>query len=277
MSSRARAVLFGLAAALLFALPLLPEILGTRRLVFRDAQITHWPWRRIAMTAWAEHRVPFVNESASGGQPFLANPNAIVLYPTLLLERLLPAASAFNVHYFLHVLWALFGARALARRLGLSPGPAFFAGVSYAFSGIVLSYASGFANSSAAAAWLPWCGAAALDLARAETGRARLRAAGACGLAFGLQLMAGEPAVSMLTVLFAAGLVVASVLRREDRRWPAIAGLAAGGHGATLAAAAIAAPLLLPLAAVLRLTYRGQHLYSERSFGASPFQLWRAI
>src|SRR5262249_19026787 len=198
--------------ALLFALPLLPEILGTRRLVFRDAQITHWPWRRVAMSAWAEHHVPFVNESASGGQPLLANPNAILLYPTLLLERFLPAASSFNLHNLLHVLWALFGAKALARRLGLSPGPAFFAAVSYAFSGMMPSFASAFATSSAAAAWLPWCGAAALDLARAGTSRERLRAGTAAALAFGLQLLAGEPAISILTLLFAAGLALASVL-----------------------------------------------------------------
>src|SRR5215470_3165980 len=139
MSSRARAVLFGVAAALLFALPLLPEILGTRRLVFRDAQITHWPWRRIAMTAWSERRVPFVNESASGGEPFLANPNAVLLYPTMLLEKVLPSASAFNLHYLLHVLWAFLGARLLARRLGIAPGAAFFSGVAFAFSGIVMS------------------------------------------------------------------------------------------------------------------------------------------
>src|SRR5438105_10725092 len=150
MSSRTRAVLFGFAAALLVALPLLPEILGTRRLVFRDAQITHWPWRRIAMEAWAQQRVPFVNVFASGGQPMLANPNAVLLYPTVLLERILPAASAFNLHYLLHILWALFGARLLARRLGLSPGPAFLAGVAYAFSGMMLSYGSAFANSAAA-------------------------------------------------------------------------------------------------------------------------------
>src|SRR5437016_9137656 len=102
MSPRARALLSGVAVVILFGLPLLPEILGTRRLVFRDAQITHWPWRRIAMEAWAQQRVPFVNVFASGGQPMLANPNAVLLYPTVLLERILPAASAFNLHYLLH-------------------------------------------------------------------------------------------------------------------------------------------------------------------------------
>jgi hypothetical protein len=263
----------GLAVALFFALPLLPEILGARRLVFRDAHITHWPWRRVAAAELAAGRVPFVNAGASGGEPLLANPNAVLLYPTLLLEKVLPAASAFNLHYLLHVLWAFAGARALARRLGQSEGAAFCAGAAFAFSGAMLSFASAFANSSAAAAWLPWCAAATVSLARAGTGREALRPLLAAAIAFGLQLLAGEPAISALTLLFcaAAGLLVSLRDRRRTGR------LLAGGVLAGVGAALLAAPLYLPLSRVLPLTYRGRHLYSERAFGASPFAAWRAI
>src|SRR5215831_8289283 len=153
MSQRGRAVLSGIAVAVLFALPLLAEILGARRLVFRDAQITHWPWRRVAAQSLAAGELPFVNASASGGEPLLANPNAVLLYPTVLLEKAIPPAAAFNLHYLLHVLWAYLGARRLARALGQGEGTAFFSGVAYAFSGAMLSYASAFANSAAAAAW----------------------------------------------------------------------------------------------------------------------------
>ena len=134
-----RRVLSGLAVAILFALPLLPEILGSRRLVFRDAHMTHWPWRRVAMAMLSAGHAPFVNETASGGQPFLANPNAVLLYPTVLLEKVVSPAAAFNLHYLLHVLWAFFGARVLASRLGLSDGAAFFSGVAFGFSGTMLS------------------------------------------------------------------------------------------------------------------------------------------
>src|SRR5512138_2949992 len=133
MSRRVRAFLSGLAVVILFCLPLLPEIAGSRRLLFRDAHMTHWPWRRVAMQMLASGKVPFVNETASGGQPFLANPNAVLLYPTLLLEKVLPPAAAFNLHYLLHVLWAFLGARALASRFGLSGGAAFFSGIAFAF------------------------------------------------------------------------------------------------------------------------------------------------
>ncbi len=172
MTRRLRAFLPALAVAVLFALPLAAEIAGARLLIFRDAQITHWPWHRVAAAALDAGDVPFINVAASGGQPLLANPNAVLLYPTFLLEKVLAPAAAFNLHYLLHVFWAFLGARLLARRLGMDEAPAFVAGVAFAFSGMVLSYGSAFMNSSAAASWLPWCAAAFLDVARANGRRA---------------------------------------------------------------------------------------------------------
>jgi len=276
MSGPQRERLAALAVVVLFALPMLPEILGVRRLVFRDAQVTHWPWRRLAVASLDSGRVPFVNASASGGQPLLANPNAVLLYPTFLLEKIAPPTVAFNLHYLLHVLWAFAGARALARRLGLARGPSFLAGIAFAFSGMVLSYASAFMNSAAAAAWLPWCAAAAVDLARATSWRAAMRAGAAAGIAFGLQLLAGEPAISLLTGAFAGALALAALLLPRGR--PRVLGPALGGAalGAAIALAA-AAPLLLPLRQVFPLTYRGQHQYSERAFGASAFTASRML
>ena len=277
MTRKGRLVLSGLALTILFLLPLLPEVTGSRRLVFRDAQITHWPWRRVAMASLSAGEVPFVNASASGGQPLLANPNAVLLYPTLLLERVLPATAAFNLHYLLHVLWAFAGARRLASRLGVSEGGAFFAGVTFAFSGVMLSYGSAFMNSAAAAAWLPWCAAAGLDLAHADTRRKAVRAAAAAGAALGMQLLAGEPAISVLTAMVLVYLTLTEAWRARAGRGRRLGTLVAGGAAAAALAALIAAPLLLPLRAIFSLTYRGQHLYSERAFGASPFFPWRAV
>ena len=277
MSSR-RALLSSFAVALLFALPLLSEIVGAQRLVFRDTQITHWPWRRVATASLAAGEVPFINAAASGGQPLLANPNAVLLYPTFLLERILPPASAFNLHYLLHVLWAFFGARCLARALGLAEDAAFLSGVAFAFSGMMLSYGSAFMNSIAAASWLPWCAAAILAIERARGAAETVRASAAAGLALGLQLLSGEPAISLLTGGFAGALALLRVLGApQGEKASRLLSLAAGGAGAVLLALAIAAPLLLPLAQVFPMTYRGQHFYSERAFGAAAFSPWRAI
>ncbi len=279
MSSR-RALVSSIAVAILFALPLLSEILGAQRLVFRDAQITHWPWRRVAAASLAAGEVPFINAAASGGQPFLANPNAVLLYPTFLLERVVPPAAAFNLHYLLHVLWAFFGARRLGRELGLAEHGAFLAGVAYAFSGMMLSYGSAFMNSIAAASWLPWCAAAILALeGSAKRGAAdTARAAAAAGLGLGLQLLAGEPAISLLTGGFAGALALLRALSapagEKTRR---VLALAAGGAAAVALALMLAAPLLLPLSDVFPLTYRGQHHFSERAFGAAAFTPERAV
>ena len=277
MSPRGRAILSSLALTVFFALPLLPEIAGVRRLVFRDAHITHWPWRRVAVETLASGQIPLVNAGASGGQPLLANPNAVLLYPTLLLEKILPAASAFNLHYLVQVLWAFFGARVLARTLRQSEGAAFLSGVAYAFSGILLSFASGFANSSAAAAWLPWCAAAALGVARSAGWRDSAARVPALALSLGLQLLAGEPAISLLTVLFCGGIGLVETLGETPGRGARTARFLACAAAAGAGATAFAAPLLLPLAQVFPLTYRGQHLYSERAFGAAPFSLWRIL
>jgi hypothetical protein len=260
---------------LLFCLPLAPEIAGRKRIVFRDAQITHWPWRRVAMTSLGHGEVPFVNEYASGGQPMLANPNTVLLYPTLLLEKVLPPASAFNVHYLLHVFWAFFGARLLAARLGQDEGAAFVSAAAYAFSGMLLSYASAFANSGPAAAWLPWCAAAAVDLARAGDVPSRVRAAAATGLAFGLQFLAGEPVLSLLTVLFAGALGLIECFGEKDHALRRLARFSLSGVGAGFVAFLVSAPLLLPLLDVLPFTYRGQHEYSWKAFSASAFASWR--
>jgi hypothetical protein len=278
MTRRLRAFLPAFAVAVLFALPLLPEIVGARLLIFRDAQITHWPWHRVATAALDAGEVPFINAAASGGQPLLANPNAVLLYPTFLLERVLAPEAAFNLHYLLHIFWAFLGARVLARRLGMGDAPSFVAGVAFAFSGMVLSYGSAFMNSSAAASWLPWCAAAFLDVARANGRRALLSAGTATGLALGLQLLAGEPALSLLTLVFGGVLVLSvSLTAPRGERTARLAAALCASAGAGLLALALAAPLLLPLRAVFPLTYRGQHLYSERASGAAAFSASRAI
>ena len=64
MSRRAREILTATAVAVLFALPLLPEIVGSRRLIFRDALVTHWPWRRAAVQMLAAGEAPFVDANA---------------------------------------------------------------------------------------------------------------------------------------------------------------------------------------------------------------------
>lgn len=264
----------GAAPALLlavFALPLAPIVLGRRLLVFRDAFFFHWPVKLWALDRLRHGVVPFVNFAAGSGEPLLANPNTISLYPTNLLYFVLPPAAAFNFHLLLHVAWAFFGAARLARRLGVSRDASWLAGAVFAFSGPYLSYASAFTNAAAAAAWAPWAIAESLRLVRAAVGRnppAIRRAIASAGIAFGIQVLAGEPAISLWTAVFAVVLAATLELPRASG-FGRIKGLAAGGVAAILGAA-LAASQILPTLAAIPYSFRGEHLFSRDQFGAGP-------
>jgi hypothetical protein len=250
------------AALAIFLLPLLPEIVGAKLLVFRDAFVTHLPIKLAALEMLRNGSVPFLNWGASNVEPLLPNPNTFSLYPTNLLYFLLPRAAAFNLHLLLHVPWAFFGAAALARRIGASPRRCALAGAGYAFSGPFLSYAAAFSNSVAAAAWAPWAIAEVVALASASRARTAVRAAAGAAIAFALQLLAGEPAISVWTAVFAAVLALPAAARNPAR----FAGRAAP---AALLSAALAAPLWIATAAAVPESFRGRHAFSRGQFDAT--------
>jgi hypothetical protein len=263
-----------IAAVGIFLAPLVPEIVGARLLVFRDAFITHFPIQSYSLAWERSSQVPFLNIAASNIEPLLANPNTVLLYPTHLLYRLLPSPAAFNVHLLLHVVWAFFGAAALCRRFGAGRDVSWIGGATYAFSGPFLSYGSAFANAAAAAAWAPWAISEAMRLGRAvgtRDRRAATRAMLAVGIAFGLQILAGEPAVSAWTAAAALAAALATSGGRGLLR------LAVGGLAAAALAASLAAPQLLATAAAIPYSFRGEHLFSREQFNAAANVPVRAI
>ena len=256
-----------------FASPLLPELAGARLLAFRDAFITHFPIQTFSLALERSGQVPFLNFGASNVEPLLANPNTVTLYPTHLLFHLLPAAAAFNLHLLLHVVWAFFGAAALSRRLGAGRRAAWIGGTAYAFSGPFLSYGAAFANAAAAAAWAPWAISEAVRLGRANRtrdSRRGTRATLALGIALGLQILAGEPAISAWT-----GVAVAAASIAASRR--SILRLAGAGIASAVIAAAIAAPQILSTAAAIPYSFRGEHLFSRAQFDAAANLPLRAL
>jgi hypothetical protein len=259
-----------LASLAVFLAPLAPELLGRRLLAFRDAFVTHFPIKLYALGRMRAGAAPLVNFGASNAQPLAADPNTFSFYPTSLLYFVLPPAAAFNAHLLLHVAWALAGAAALARALGASRPASVLGGAAYAFSGPYLSYAAAFSNSAAAAAWAPWAVWALVGMARAGSASRRRSMAAAAAVAFGLQVLAGEPAISAWTAVLAAALALALRRRKAD-------GSPAGGilrpalalGAAALAAAALAAPQILTTLQALPYSFRGEHLFSRAQFGAA--------
>jgi hypothetical protein len=226
-------------ALALWAWVSLPAIAGRRTFFLRDVFTTHVILKAFGARELAAGRIPAVDPAWGLGQPFRGNPNALPYYPGNLLYLALPFWSAFNFHYALHWLLALFAMAALARELGQGPPGALLAGITYAGSGWMLSALS-FYNLLTVAAWWP------LVLLGAVRGGRRGIALG--GLACGLALLGGEPVAAALGLV---PLLVAAISRHGGKRGLATAAAIAG------VGAAVALPQLVALLEVLPSTVRG--------------------
>ncbi len=218
----------------------LPLAAGSRTLYLRDVLSVHAPWKAFGAEALRHGGIPAFNPTWGLGQPFRGNPNALPLYPGNLLYLALPFWIAFNLHFALHWLLALFTFRALARALAMSELGAALAAVTYAGSGYVLSCLS-FYNLIAFVAWWP------LVVWGAVVGGRRGVAVGA--LACGLAIYAGEP-VTLALSLLPLGLAV-----HGRRGWrglaPAVAILGLG--------LVVALPQLVAAGRIAAFTFRGGH------------------
>ena len=152
--TRARLQWVLLAALLVWAWVAVPLAVGRKTLFVRDVFAVHFPLKAFGAQQLAEGRIPALMPSWGLGQPFRGNPQALAFYPGNALYLLLPFWSAFNLHYMLHWLLALFTMRALARELGQSDAGALMSGLSYAGGGVVVSALS-FYNVLTVLSWWP--------------------------------------------------------------------------------------------------------------------------
>jgi len=108
-----RAVWFLIGALwLAFTVPL---ALGQRTLLARDVFTGALHLKLFGAEQLRHGHIPALDPDTGLGQPFRGNPNAVAFYPGNLLYLALPFWSAFNLHFVLHWLLALFAMRALAR------------------------------------------------------------------------------------------------------------------------------------------------------------------
>ena len=240
MKTDSRPLLLVLATAvLLWAWVSVPTILGERTFYLRDVFVTHLPFKAFGAAELAAGRIPALNPSWGLGQPFRGNPNALAFYPGNLFYLVLPFWSAFNLHYALHWLLALFAMRALARGLGQGPAAALLAGITYAGSGWFLSVLT-FYNVLTVAAWWP------VAMLGAVRGGRKGIALG--GLACGMALLGGEPVTATLALV---PLLYVATSRHGWRRG-FLSTLAIGAAGL-----AVALPQVVATLRVLSFTVRG--------------------
>lgn len=174
-----------------FVLLLYAPLLFTNRvLASGDIFLYFYPYRDMAADALAAGQVPLWNPYSFLGVPFLANPQAAVLYPLHWPLSWLSVTGQIAWSATLHT-WILgMGGYALLRRWGHSRWAALAAGLVLAGSGFYGGLI-GHINQMNGAAWLPW---GLFVLAGVETsgGRARLRRAAQFGLLVALMLLAGH-------------------------------------------------------------------------------------
>jgi hypothetical protein len=246
----------------LLLLALLPLALGRVVVTYQDAVLTHLPARAWIAEELRAGRIPFVHPGASLGQPLAGNPNFGVFFPDTLLAVLLPLPVAFGLRFALTLAFAFAGARRWARAEGITREPAEIAALAFVLSGVFISTWR-FFNSGLALALAPFVLTAAAKLGERGqvlncesrftiqdlTPRIR-RTIAELGFWGGLEVLAGEPVIALLTFALATGRVAlasrrgAAPLRKLAR---AALALAAG----LLLAGVLAAPQIAATAQIL--------------------------
>lgn len=238
------------AVAWVFAGPLF----AARVLYYRDVSVFYYPdfvfvARSLEGGVW-----PLWHHQADAGAPY------VMAYPVHLLLLLAAGARAtLAISPPLHILLAMGGAAALARRLGASPLGAAVSGGVFGLSGYMLGAV--LFPVFHGAAWAPLVVERFLALVAVPSPRR------VAGLALVLAVQAatvGAEAV-VATALFALALVP---------RWPGRRAALATGRSLLLAAA-LAAPLLFGMAAVLSGSARGRGFAPE--VGLSYSTPWPAL
>jgi len=247
LEPNARAALGLFVAALVFYYPLV--FLG-RVLVDYDAVVYFFPQRVFLARALLAGQIPLWDPDLFLGAPFLANPQTAVLYPPSWLFVLGPVQSIYTAQLVLHAFLAAFFTYLLARyAFGALPLAAALGGLAYAFGGFAVGQV-GHLNQVSAAAWLP---AVLLAYHRfTVTQRVFWLALGA--LALGLQLLAGHPQETYMTLIVLAvfGLVTAPW---RNVRQLAVRGVA--GASMCVLGAGLSAAQLLPTLELAPLSIRG--------------------
>jgi hypothetical protein len=171
--------------------------------------------------------LPVWLDSQYGGEPFLANLQHGVLYPGNLPFWLLPTSTALEVVVAVHL--ALAGVFMWAYcRIGLRTGRwgAALAGLAFGLGSVTLQHII-LLNQLQVIAWMPLV----LLFGHLALEQGRLRWVVLCGVAAGLQLLAGHPEEWVYTLFALATYGLAWTLAAGPRDWPRRA-LAAGSGSA---------------------------------------------
>src|SRR5213594_4550673 len=201
-------VLLVVAGILFFADPLF----SSKNFYFRDILNFHYPLRKVLIESYARGEFPLWNPYVYLGQPMLANPNYMALYPTNLFHLFLPFNYAFKLHFLVHPILGGLGLYFLQRRLGIAALAAFGGSLVYQFSGVTLSFLNLYSivQTVALMPWVGWGMTVAL--------RGRLAHSLIFGMILSLQVISCEPQLFLSVFWLASGLALLHLLESNDRR-----------------------------------------------------------
>jgi hypothetical protein len=174
-------LLVALLLAAFVALLYYPLLFTNRVLANGDILLYFYPYRDYAAAAIRAGRIPLWNPYIFNGVPFLANPQAAVLYPLHWPLSWLPVTQQIYWSAALHT-WLLgLGGYALARRYQLASWPSLVTALVLAGSGFYGGLL-GHINQMNGAAWLPWAMAVLLGVVE-RTSTSLARVSGCSGMA----------------------------------------------------------------------------------------------
>ncbi len=205
--------------AALALVPLLyfyPAFTGESSLAPGDGWFQNFGVRALVGKMLAGGFLPLWNPYIFAGMPLLASTYPGALYPPNWVFAIFSPGVAMKIVVITTYHLALAGTYLYLRRVGVERLGAFVGGLGFTFGGFMIAH-MGHTSRIAAAAWLPWVLLATERLYQQVSWR--WIALGA--LFFGLQLIAGEPQMSVYTALTAGAYVLFSSLFRppESRRW----------------------------------------------------------
>ena len=268
LSPRGRVAGAGILLGLLIVASYADPLFFRRIFTGRDPIGYHYPVEHAVHDAYSRGRLPVWMPQISGGRPLLANPNVGTLYPVRPLLSVLPFPTSLRLFPVLHWMAAGVGMLLLLRALGVSAAGAWIGAVTYAFSGVSVSFVF-YPNIHPGFALLPWIVWTLVRPALTAAGRILPVA-----IVFTLLLVAGD-VFGIALALLACALWIALEVPAGDRG-PSAVRLAASLALAALAAAPqiVAAALWVPETnrAVL-----GMKLVEALLFSLSPYRLLELI
>lgn len=202
-------------AATLFLLPLVyffPAVLGKVTLAPGDGWTQIFGIRILIGQMIARGELPLWNPYIFAGMPLLASIQPGALYPPTWLFAVLSPQTAMNLLVLTTYHLALAGTYLYLRRIGANRAGSLIGAVTFAFGGYMVAHL-GHTNRINAAAWLPWILLAIEQLHR----RASWRWVTLGALFIALQLFAGDPQMTLYTVMVAGAYGFFNLLFRSPQ------------------------------------------------------------